>query len=38
MCSGAEWIAIERSADIGVEAVGFSCGACGFIRMHRRDL
>jgi hypothetical protein len=38
MCSGTEWREIETAAQVGIEARGFICESCGFVRLHTRDL
>jgi hypothetical protein len=39
MCSGNEWRELDGPANVGeMDAVAFSCAACGFLRTHRRDL
>lgn len=37
MCSGSDWREPETT-EVGVDAVGFVCASCGFIRLHVRDL
>ena len=38
MCAGSDWRQIEKPEKGGIEAVGFACTTCGFIRLHARDL
>lgn len=38
MCAGSEWRELEGPIDVGVEAVGFACANCGYLRLHWRDL
>lgn len=37
MCAGSEWRELE-TVSVGVDAVGFACVTCGYIRLHAREL